>query len=129
MIPVIDFSPFLAETPRGKSEVASAIGEAAQTIGFFYIGGHRVRQDVIDTAFEVGRRFFALPDEAKQQVKIREQHGYQALKDVTRPGYLPNINESSIHVDFMIGSSEVRVLGLSADGSETPVLVDGAWQL
>jgi len=39
------------------------------------------------------------------------------------------VNTSNIHVDFMIGSAEVRVLGLAADGSETPVLVDGAWQI
>jgi leucyl aminopeptidase (aminopeptidase T) len=29
----------------------------------------------------------------------------------------------------MIGSPEVRVLGLTADGTETPVLVEGAWQV
>jgi leucyl aminopeptidase (aminopeptidase T) len=29
----------------------------------------------------------------------------------------------------MIGSSEVRVLGLDAAGTETPILVDGAWQV
>ena len=29
----------------------------------------------------------------------------------------------------MIGSPEVRVLGLDASGTETPVLVDGAWQV
>ena len=38
------------------------------------------------------------------------------------------VNDSTIHVDFMIGSPEVRVLGLAADGTETPVLVNGAWQ-
>jgi aminopeptidase len=37
-------------------------------------------------------------------------------------------NQSSIHIDFMIGSSDVTVTGL-LDGSRTPVLVDGAWQL
>ena len=36
-------------------------------------------------SFDAGRRFFALPLEAKQSVKIREQRGYQAYKDVTRP--------------------------------------------
>lgn len=38
-------------------------------------------------------------------------------------------NTSNIHVDFMIGSPDVRVLGVEADGTETPVLVEGAWQL
>src|SRR4029079_687199 len=88
------FSPFTAGTPQGRAQVAAAVRSAAETIGFFYVSRHGIAQGVIDRTFDVGRRFFALPPEAKDEVKIREQHGYQALKDVTRPGYLPNINES-----------------------------------
>jgi aminopeptidase len=40
-----------------------------------------------------------------------------------------HINESRIHIDFMIGSPEVHVYGLDADGNETPVLVGGDWQI
>jgi hypothetical protein len=29
----------------------------------------------------------------------------------------------------MIGSPDVSVHGLAADGTETPLLVDGAWQV
>lgn len=39
------------------------------------------------------------------------------------------VNDSTIHVDFMIGSPEVSVFGIAADGTETPVLVGGAWQV
>ena len=39
------------------------------------------------------------------------------------------INESAIHIDFMIGSDGVAVTGVAKDGSETPVLTRGAWQL
>jgi aminopeptidase len=39
------------------------------------------------------------------------------------------INSSAIHVDFMIGDDDVAVTGVRPDGSETPVLRDGAWQL
>lgn len=42
---------------------------------------------------------------------------------------VPAINTSAIHVDFMIGSPEVDVLGVTADGDEVPVLVGGAWQV
>ena len=41
----------------------------------------------------------------------------------------PRINESSIHIDFMIGSDDVSVTGLRADGTEVPVLRGGSWQL
>jgi aminopeptidase len=39
------------------------------------------------------------------------------------------INESQIHIDFMIGSPEVDVYGLDAEGKETPVLVGGDWKI
>ncbi len=36
-------------------------------------------------------------------------------------------NESTIHIDFMVGSSEVDVTGVRPDGSEVPLLRGGAW--
>jgi aminopeptidase len=39
------------------------------------------------------------------------------------------VNDSTIHVDFMIGSPEVSVSGVAADGTETPLLVQGAWEV
>jgi aminopeptidase len=42
---------------------------------------------------------------------------------------LDKINKSAIHIDFMIGSNEVQVTGLTKDGAEIPILRDGSWQL
>lgn len=39
------------------------------------------------------------------------------------------INQSRIHVDFMIGSDEMTVTGIGTDGSRTPVLVAGDWKI
>ena len=39
------------------------------------------------------------------------------------------VNESQIHVDFMIGSPEVDVDGVTANGGTVPILRGGAWQL
>jgi aminopeptidase len=38
-------------------------------------------------------------------------------------------NESSIHIDFMIGGPDVIVTGIAPDGTRTPVLEGGAWQI
>lgn len=38
-------------------------------------------------------------------------------------------NESQIHIDFMIGSPEMTVTGITADGERLPVLVNGAWRV
>ena len=39
------------------------------------------------------------------------------------------INESEIHIDFMIGSDDVNVSGVTRGGVELPLLVRGAWQI
>ena len=39
------------------------------------------------------------------------------------------VNESSVHIDFMIGSPEVTVTGITPGGDRVPVLVAGAWQI
>ena len=40
-----------------------------------------------------------------------------------------NINSSTIHIDFMIGSNDVAVTGITSSGDRVPVLRDGAWQI
>jgi aminopeptidase len=39
------------------------------------------------------------------------------------------VNESATHVDFMIGSPELEVDGVTADGERVPVLRGGDWQI
>jgi aminopeptidase len=39
------------------------------------------------------------------------------------------VNESQIHLDFMIGSPDLLVTGIRADGERVPVLVDEVWQI
>jgi len=39
------------------------------------------------------------------------------------------VNQSSIHTDFMIGSNDLEVDGVTASGEAVPILRDGDWQL
>jgi aminopeptidase len=39
------------------------------------------------------------------------------------------LNRSAIHLDFMIGSNDVAVTGVTGDGARVPVLRDGSWQI
>ena len=39
------------------------------------------------------------------------------------------MNQSLEHVDFMFGTPDLRVVGVTADGAETTVFKDGAWSL
>ncbi len=49
--------------------------------------------------------------------------GVEAGEDKAR------VNQSSVHVDFMIGSTELEVDGLTAGGEAVPLLRGGAWQV
>jgi aminopeptidase len=96
-----------------RDENANRLGEAALVDGDGRIGA-------LDTVF-----FDTLLDENAAS-HIALGHAYEMC--VEEPD-VPNVNDSTIHVDFMIGSPEVSVHGLSTDGTSTPVLVNGAWQL
>lgn len=37
------------------------------------------------------------------------------------------VNQSSTHVDFMIGTDDMNIYGIDEDGTETPVFVNGQW--
>ena len=37
------------------------------------------------------------------------------------------INDSIIHVDFMVGSDDLAIDGVRADGTLVPVFRDGTW--
>jgi aminopeptidase len=39
------------------------------------------------------------------------------------------VNNSGIHIDFMVGSPELEIDGITAEGDRVPVLHGGAWQI
>jgi aminopeptidase len=96
-----------------RDETADRLGEAALVDGEGRVGA-------LDTVF-----FDTLLDENAAS-HIALGHAYTMCVDEQDA---PKLNDSTIHVDFMIGSPEVSVHGIAVDGTETPVLVDGAWQL
>ncbi len=48
---------------------------------------------------------------------------------VDDPKDVERINHSDLHIDFMIGSDEVTVTGVTRDGGTVPLLRGGVWQL
>ena len=48
--------------------------------------------------------------------------------DMTKEELLAaGVNDSAVHVDFMVGADDLAITGVRADGSEAPVFRDGAW--
>ncbi|MNV49601.1 Aminopeptidase 2 [compost metagenome] len=49
-------------------------------------------------------------------------------KDMTPDELIAHgLNNSVTHVDFMIGSAEMNIYGITADGTEEPVFLNGNW--
>jgi len=52
--------------------------------------------------------------------KDYEKYSYQELIDY-------GFNDSSIHVDFMIGSKDLNITGYTKDGKKIPIFRNGNW--
>jgi aminopeptidase len=50
-----------------------------------------------------------------------------AYQSCVLPEDLPRLNVSDVHTDFMIGSNELAVTGITAAGEHVPVLERGTW--
>ena len=50
--------------------------------------------------------------------------GYEMSADELRAA---GVNTSATHVDFMIGTDDLTITGIQADGTEVPVFVNGQW--
>ena len=97
-----------------KDDGASRLGELALVDGEGRIGP-------LDTVF-----YETLLDENAAS-HIALGNAYQL--GVTDEADKQRLNASRIHVDFMIGSPELDVDGITRDGDTVPVLRGGAWQI
>jgi aminopeptidase len=101
-------------TVLSTDDGATRLGEVALVDGEGRIGA-------LDTVF-----FDTLLDEnAASHIALGQAFPFALGEAADRE----RMNQSQLHLDFMIGAPSVRVSGLAADGSETPVLVEGRWQL
>ena len=84
-IPILDIAPALTGNTEGLASVATALRKITETIGFFYLKGHGVPQELVDRVFAESRRFHSLPAEVKARVphKFTDsfQSGYVAARD------------------------------------------------
>jgi aminopeptidase len=97
-----------------KDEGAARLGEIALVDGMGRVGP-------LETVF-----FDTLIDE-NAATHIALGNGYD--HPVGDPADKARINQSGVHVDFMIGSPELAVDGITHDGTAVPVLREGVWQV
>lgn len=68
-LPVLDFARFTASAAEKQAFLAE-LRETAHNIGFFYLSGHGISQDLISELLTVARQFFALPEQAKLAIEM-----------------------------------------------------------
>ena len=72
LIPVVDIQPLRdGSDPRG---VAKLLHEASQKLGFIYIKGHGIPEEVIDSARAGAYEFFGQTESVKAAVKVTARH-------------------------------------------------------
>ncbi len=97
-----------------KDEGAARLGELALVDGAGRIG-------------PLGTVFFDTLIDENAATHIALGNGYD--HPVEDPADKAKVNTSKVHVDFMIGSPELEVDGITRDGDAVPVLRDAAWQI
>jgi aminopeptidase len=93
---------------------ASRLGEIALVDGAGRIG-------------PLGRVYYDTLIDENAATHIALGDGYD--HPVEDPAEKPRVNKSRVHVDFMIGSLDLDVDGITTDGTAVPVLRQGAWQV
>jgi aminopeptidase len=111
------------DAERGGEALRSAASsdEGAARLGEIALVDSQGRIGPLETVF-----FDTLIDEnAATHIALGNgyEHPVESAEDRKR------INRSRVHIDFMIGSSELAVDGITRDGSAVPVLRQGAWQI
>lgn len=79
VIPVLDLSAYLAGEDGALEDLARELRRACTEVGFFYLSGHGIDQDLIAETFDQSKRFHALPLDTKMKLP----------QDENNIGYLP----------------------------------------
>ena len=55
-IPTLDISPYLSGAPGGREKVSAELRHISTTVGFFYLKGHEIPDEVFAGIFAQARR-------------------------------------------------------------------------
>ncbi|KAL0946838.1 hypothetical protein HGRIS_013006 [Hohenbuehelia grisea] len=101
-IPVIDLQNARSTDFAARRALADLIRDACINVGFFYVKNHGIPETLISDAIEAGKRYFALPTDAKMQHDIHKSDNFK--------GYTPLLGENTnpegkgdLHEGFDIG--------------------------
>jgi isopenicillin N synthase-like dioxygenase len=103
-IPTLDMSPYLSGQPGGRKAVAEHLREISMTVGFFYLNGHGIPQELINAVFAESRRFFSLPDSVKRTIPY-------ITTDTLKSGYQNSFTDGTQRANInIIGDARPNLL-------------------
>uniref|UniRef100_A0A0G4I0X5 Fe2OG dioxygenase domain-containing protein n=1 Tax=Chromera velia CCMP2878 TaxID=1169474 RepID=A0A0G4I0X5_9ALVE len=110
-LPVVDLS-------APPEVVATALREAAQTIGFFYVTGHGIPEALFEEHFEQLRAFFCLPLEEKMKIHTSKTGGVRGYIGIYEQGNY-GIDESDKRAkELLEAASTEQKNGEQTDGEK-----------
>jgi isopenicillin N synthase-like dioxygenase len=96
-IPVVDISALGGQDLDRHAEVIRQLRSAAEHVGFLYVSGHGLAEELLTGVKRAARDFFALPAETKMQVYIgrsRNHRGYVPEGEEIFAGGTPDAKEA-----------------------------------
>ncbi|MEZ0359472.1 isopenicillin N synthase family dioxygenase [Mycobacterium sp. SA01] len=96
-VPVIDISGLRSADAADRERVAAELGAAARDVGFFYISGTPVSDELFDRLLEATKQFFALPvtEKMKSYIGLSNCHrGYVPVGEEGFYGDKPDVKEA-----------------------------------
>ena len=106
-IPVIDCAPLLGDEhdTEAVAAVVLAIRSACENVGFFYIKGHGVREQIVEDCFAASREFHALPLDEKLKLRQDENNiGYMPINhSITASDEIHKTTHPNQNASFFVG--------------------------
>ncbi|PIJ50196.1 2-oxobutyrate oxidase [Erwinia sp. OLTSP20] len=104
-LPVIDFS-HLKSTPRQRRALLEKLGTAAREVGFFYLTGHGIPDQLLRQVQQVSRQFFSLPQAEKYRVAMVNSPHFRGYNC---PGAEVTRSQPDYREQFDIGAERAAV--------------------
>ena len=92
-IPIVDFAPFRTGDPDQRRQTTLELAGAFRNVGFAYLAGHGVDQELIDRTFAEAGRFFELPREKKAEVAVEKSNCDRGWFDIGMENLDPDKQE------------------------------------
>jgi len=98
---MLDLTAFLQDAPGALEALGAELRHALEQVGFYYIYGHGIPQDLIDQVFAACAHFHAQPFAAKMALRANEHNvgympvnGYVSTSSRVEQATRPNLVEA-----------------------------------